>query len=233
MIFKEEGLCNLFHSLDETLAFGGLFRRKPKGDSGENCGKGRVANPVRIGYPVTSFPTIQETLVSVLNCRPNPNPKKTRSPIPNRKAVGASGVLVGLDDRLKMISSEFDVAVKTSGATCFKVNGTVGSPPLLQAASAQNESLELEYETVVPGVLEICGALSVPVANIEELPNKWTVKTPPVTSRPAPPLAPVSRSVTVSTVKGVELSEPIGLTLQPAGQVLVMPHGLALELAST
>jgi hypothetical protein len=138
-----------------------------------------------------------------------------------------------VDERLKAISSEFDVAVKTSGATCFKVKGTVGSAPLLQAAIAQNESLALEYETDVPAVFEICGALSVPVANIEELPNKWIVKTPPVTSRPAPPLAPVSRSVTVSTVKGVELSEPIGLTLQPAGHVLVMPHGLAFELAST
>src|ERR1700733_6952156 len=109
----------------------------------------------------------------------------------------------------------------------------MGSLPLLQAAFAQKESNAEENEVEGPLVLGTTGALSVPDVKSELAPNRWTVKTPPVTSRPAPLVAPVSRSTTVSVVKGVELSEPIGLALHPAEQVLVTPHGFARGLAST
>jgi hypothetical protein len=142
--------------------------------------------------------------------------------------LDGSGVLTV--PRLKATSREFDVTVKTSGATDCRITGTAGSPPVLQAANAQKESLEKEYETRFAAALGTCGALSVPVVNIDAFPNRWIAKTPPVMSTPAELLTPVkSRRTTVSVVKGVPLSAPIGFALQPAGQVLVIPHGFAEE----
>jgi hypothetical protein len=64
------------------------------------------------------------------------SPAKPRSPAPSiRRLDGSEAEAEG---KLKAISSEFEVAVKTSGATCARTNGTVGLLPLLQAVLAQN-----------------------------------------------------------------------------------------------